>query len=144
MGSDPAAGSCRNALLIDCLALHPFRGESAAPAIKQAANRANKEAGAISLTKARLSRSDAPASTRGWRIAAFVPLALMVVVFAYITYAFARQSNLRPILLVFAAPIGMVTCLPSWPSAASRTLGPARRVRIADLSSASLSLRIQS
>jgi hypothetical protein len=42
----------------------------------------------------------------GWRIAAFVPIAPMVAVFAYTAYAFARQSNLWPILLIFAAPVG--------------------------------------
>jgi hypothetical protein len=42
----------------------------------------------------------------GWRIAACVPLALMVPVFAYTAYALARQSNLWPIVLIFLAPLG--------------------------------------
>src|SRR5438045_8678047 len=42
----------------------------------------------------------------GWRIAAFVPLALMVPVFAYTAYALALKSNLWPIVLIFAAPVG--------------------------------------
>jgi hypothetical protein len=40
------------------------------------------------------------------RIAALVPLLLMVPVFAFTAHAFAQQSNLWPILLIFAAPVG--------------------------------------
>jgi hypothetical protein len=40
------------------------------------------------------------------RIAALVPLALMVPVIVATAQALAHQSNLWPILLIFAAPVG--------------------------------------
>jgi hypothetical protein len=40
-----------------------------------------------------------------WRWAAVAPLALMVPVIVYTAYAFAQDSNLWPIVLIFAAPI---------------------------------------
>jgi hypothetical protein len=40
------------------------------------------------------------------RIAALVPLALMVPVIVATAQALAQQSNLWPILLIFAAPVG--------------------------------------
>jgi hypothetical protein len=42
----------------------------------------------------------------GWRVAALMPLLLMVPVFIYTTVALVQQSNLWPIVLIFAAPIG--------------------------------------
>ncbi|HLN28581.1 MAG TPA: hypothetical protein VK395_12635 [Gemmataceae bacterium] len=41
-----------------------------------------------------------------WRIVALVPLLLMIPVFAITGLAFAQQSNLWPIILIFAAPVG--------------------------------------
>ena len=42
----------------------------------------------------------------GWRIVAFVPLLLMVPVFVFTGIAFAQESNLWPIILIFSAPFG--------------------------------------
>jgi hypothetical protein len=42
----------------------------------------------------------------GWRIVALVPILLMVPIFAFTAYAFAQESNLWPLLLIFAAPVG--------------------------------------
>lgn len=42
----------------------------------------------------------------GWRIAAFLPLLLMVPVFVITAIALAQKSNLWPIVLIFAAPFG--------------------------------------
>ncbi len=44
----------------------------------------------------------------GWRIAALVPLLLMVPVFVFTAVAFAQESNLWPIVLIFAAPLGTI------------------------------------
>jgi hypothetical protein len=46
-------------------------------------------------------------SWRGmWRIMALVPILLMVPVFGFTAHAFAQESNLWPLLLIFAAPVG--------------------------------------
>lgn len=42
----------------------------------------------------------------GWRVMACLPLLLMIPVLGSTAYAFAKQSNLWPILLIFAAPVG--------------------------------------
>jgi len=42
----------------------------------------------------------------GWRIVALLPLLLMIPVFVITALAYAQQSNLWPILLIFAAPLG--------------------------------------
>ena len=42
----------------------------------------------------------------GWRIAAFVPLLLMLPVCVFTAIALVQESNLWPILLIFAAPFG--------------------------------------
>jgi hypothetical protein len=42
----------------------------------------------------------------GWRIAALVPLLLMIPVFVTTAIALAQDSNLWPIVMIFAAPIG--------------------------------------
>src|SRR3954463_13890135 len=42
----------------------------------------------------------------GWRIAAFLPLLLMVPVFVITGIALAQESNLWPIIMIFAAPFG--------------------------------------
>ncbi len=45
-------------------------------------------------------------SWRGiWRIAALVPIVLMVPVFVSTAYAFAQESNLWPIVMIFATPV---------------------------------------
>jgi len=41
-----------------------------------------------------------------WRIVALVPILLMIPIFVVTALAFAQQSNLWPILLIFAAPLG--------------------------------------
>ena len=41
-----------------------------------------------------------------WRIAAFLPLLLMVPVFVITGIALAQESNLWPIIMIFAAPFG--------------------------------------
>lgn len=41
-----------------------------------------------------------------WRIAALVPICVMVPVFFFTAQAFAQESSLWPILLIFAAPAG--------------------------------------
>jgi len=41
-----------------------------------------------------------------WRIMALVPMLLMVPVFAFTGYALTQESNLWPLLLIFAAPVG--------------------------------------
>jgi len=43
-----------------------------------------------------------------WRIAALVPLLLMVPVFVFTAVAFFQESNLWPIVLIFLAPLGTV------------------------------------
>jgi len=47
----------------------------------------------------------------GWRIAAAVPLLLMIPVFGVTTSGFAHQSNLWPISLLFAAPVALLYLL---------------------------------
>jgi hypothetical protein len=42
----------------------------------------------------------------GWRLAACLPLLLMVPVIVATAIALAKQSNLWPIVLIFAAPVG--------------------------------------
>ena len=44
----------------------------------------------------------------GWRIAALMPLLLMVPIFVVTARAFAEESNLWPILLLFASPIATI------------------------------------
>lgn len=41
-----------------------------------------------------------------WRLVALLPVLLMVPIFAVTASAFAQESNLWPILLIFAAPVG--------------------------------------
>jgi hypothetical protein len=42
----------------------------------------------------------------GWRIAALVPLAVMVPIVLYTAFAFAAGSNLWPLLPIFVTPLG--------------------------------------
>src|SRR4051794_19257200 len=42
----------------------------------------------------------------GWRIAALVPAFLMVPVFVVTGIALAQESNLWPIIMIFASPFG--------------------------------------
>ena len=77
----------------------------------------------------------------GWRIAAFVPLLLMVPVFVITGIALAQESNLWPIFLIFLAPVGtaylvilfvirrFVTARPNVVEAGRRHDGTDERVR---------------
>ncbi len=47
----------------------------------------------------------------GWRIAAAVPLLLMIPVFGLTAYGFVQQSNIWPICLLFAAPVALLYML---------------------------------
>ena len=47
----------------------------------------------------------------GWRIAAAVPLLLMIPVFGLTAYGFVQQSNVWPICLLFAAPVALLFML---------------------------------
>lgn len=42
---------------------------------------------------------------RGWRIAALLPLVVMLPAMAHATYALRMESNLWPILVVLSAPV---------------------------------------
>ncbi|MGH6895472.1 MAG: hypothetical protein ACREJ5_02840 [Geminicoccaceae bacterium] len=41
----------------------------------------------------------------GWRKASLAPAVIMIPILAYTVLAFAAQSNLWPLLLLFAAPV---------------------------------------
>jgi fumarate reductase subunit C len=43
-------------------------------------------------------------TSRGWRLATLVPAVIMVPILAYTVLAYAAQSNLWPLLLLFSAP----------------------------------------
>ena len=49
--------------------------------------------------------------TGGWRLLALAPLVVMVPVFIHAALAFAAQSNLWPLLLIFAAPLAFLYLL---------------------------------
>jgi hypothetical protein len=44
----------------------------------------------------------------GWRIAALVPLVVMVPLLAYTAFAFVAGSNLWPLMLILASPLAFV------------------------------------
>jgi len=44
----------------------------------------------------------------GWRKASLLPAVLMIPILAYTVLAFAAQSNLWPLLLIFTAPLGFL------------------------------------
>lgn len=47
----------------------------------------------------------------GWRIAAAIPLLLMVPVFGIAVYGLAQQSNLWPVCLLLIAPVALLHML---------------------------------
>jgi hypothetical protein len=47
----------------------------------------------------------------GWRIAAFVPMAIMGALVIHATFAFMAESNLWPLLLILAAPFACLYLL---------------------------------
>lgn len=44
----------------------------------------------------------------GWRFLAFLPLVLMAIVFTFTVVALYQESNLWPIVLIFASPLVLV------------------------------------
>jgi len=46
--------------------------------------------------------------TGGWRVAALVPLAIMVPAIGHAAFALAAGSNLWPIVVIFCAPVGFI------------------------------------
>jgi hypothetical protein len=47
----------------------------------------------------------------GWRIAALIPLVFTVPLLGYTAYAFAQESNLWPLMLLFYAPFAAIYLL---------------------------------
>ena len=43
-----------------------------------------------------------------------MPLLLMIPVFVFPAVAFAKQSNLWPVVLIFSAPLGTICLLVLW------------------------------
>ena len=44
----------------------------------------------------------------GWRVAALLPLAVMIPLALYTAFAFAAGSNLWPLLIIFVSPLGFL------------------------------------